>query len=92
MNLYLISQDTNSNHDTYDSAVVVSPNEDLARQVHPNGYCVWSIDDWWHKEDNRSWGTDYTWTTPKNVTVELIGQALDDAKEGTIICASFNAG
>lgn len=91
MNLYLISQNKNNDYDSFDSAVVVSSNEELARQFHPNGHCFWGGDEWWHKDDNRSWGTDCTWTEPKNVTVELVGTALDDAKEGTVICASFNA-
>ena len=35
---------------------------------------------------------DYTWAQPADITVELIGIALPSYTEGTIICASFNAG
>jgi hypothetical protein len=35
---------------------------------------------------------DYSWAQPADITVELIGIALPSYTEGTIICASFNAG
>ena len=36
--------------------------------------------------------SNYTWAQPADITVELIGLALPSYTEGTIICASFNAG
>ena len=36
MNLYLISQDTNENYDTYDSAIVAAKTKKEARMFHPN--------------------------------------------------------
>ena len=33
-----------------------------------------------------------TWAQPADITVELVGIALPSYTEGTIICASFNAG
>jgi len=33
-----------------------------------------------------------SWAQPADITVELIGIALPSYTEGTIICASFNAG
>jgi hypothetical protein len=35
---------------------------------------------------------EYSWAQPADITVELIGIALLSYTEGTILCASFNAG
>lgn len=35
MKLFRISQDVNDGYDTFDSAVVVAENEDMARTIHP---------------------------------------------------------
>ena len=35
---------------------------------------------------------DSCWVRPQDVVVELIGQARWDIEEGTVMCASFNAG
>lgn len=82
MNLYLISQSKNNGYDTYDSAVVAAETEELARSTRPDGE---------NSRPGKRWPTDYCWTSPENVRVELIGKA----KEGTearVICSSFNAG
>jgi len=36
MNIYLIAQNTNNDYDTYDSAVVIAPDEEAARNMHPH--------------------------------------------------------
>ena len=59
MNLYLITQDVNTNYDTFDSAVVVASCEADARLIHPSPY-VSSTDCWCATED---------------VKVKLIGEA-----------------
>ena len=61
MNLYLISQTINDEYDTYDSAVVVAPSEDDARNMTPGG--------------GSGYGD--AWTTPEHVTVQFIGVAAD---------------
>jgi hypothetical protein len=38
MNLYLISQDVNTDYDTYDAAVVAAETEEEARNISPRGY------------------------------------------------------
>jgi hypothetical protein len=83
MNLYLISQTTNDNYDTYDSAVVAAENEEEARSLNPSGGFM-------TKED---WEALYTsWcNNPKQVKVMLIGKAIEGATTGVIL-ASFNAG
>jgi len=35
MKLFLISQDWNSNYDTFDAAVVAAPDEETARRMYP---------------------------------------------------------
>ena len=41
MKLYLISQSTNNDWDTYDSAVVAANSEDEARLISPGCESVW---------------------------------------------------
>ena len=76
MNLYKISQDKNNGWDTYDSAIVCAASEDEARLINPEG----------------GWTTYSSWCqSPDDVTVELIGTAVEDTNRG-IVLASFNAG
>lgn len=86
MNIYRISQDTNSGYDTYDSAIVIASNEEEARNIHPNGIVDYMNQDkdWYH----------FTWTEPHNVKVELISHIVGEYYfvNGTVLCASFNAG
>ncbi len=99
MNIYVISQDSNTGYDTYDSAVVVAESADTARLLHPGGW-VWDTDrkcwvcendvssgdrKWWDPPDRSGW------CHPDNVTVEHVGTAREGQQPG-VICASFNAG
>ena len=77
MNLYIISQSTNTGYDTYSDAVVAAESSLTARRINPNG-------EW--EEDYSSWAD-----SPDQVTVELIGTAIEGTEEG-IILASFHAG
>jgi hypothetical protein len=79
MNLYLISQTANEGWDTYDGAVVAAESEEAARSTRPSSYPL------------RPGEKDDTWTDPENVSVVLIGVAVEGTKSG-VICASFNAG
>ena len=96
MRLYLITQEETGGYDTYDSAVVVAPDARKAKRIHPGGR-----DDWESKRQQESlerdmhrWDYEYRcWAShPKHVTAEFIGEARGPLKEGTVICASFNAG
>lgn len=104
MNLYLISQTQNQTYDTYDIAVVAAESENHARAIHPSGSdeirANMAKDCWEHYEfvsaKNRKWiRVDYFsdgWTKrPSDVTVLLIGTAVDGTSAG-VICAKFNAG
>lgn len=93
MNLYKISQTTNTDYDTWNAAVVMAESAEEARHIHPGGRCIW--DD---SPANGGWINSYDheparwhgWTDPVNVTVQLIGTSLSAGPN--IIVASFNAG
>ena len=77
MNIYKLSHDYNSGYYTYDSLIVAALNEDEARMITPGeGFGDYMIE----------------WcSSPDQVTVELIGTAIDSIETG-IILTSFNAG
>jgi len=76
MNLYLLTQDTNNDWDTFDSCVVVASSIEEARLITPDGS---PFTDHW-----PSWAL-----SPDDVTVTLIGSAEPTNK--LVLCASFNA-
>lgn len=89
MKLWKIWQAENSNYDTYDSAVVAAPDEEVARDINP-GYHGES----WQSPTIKWPVTDrYTdWARNREaVYVEYIGEAKEGTTTGVII-ASFNAG
>lgn len=94
MKLYKIWQEVNQEYDTYDSAVVAAKTIDDARLVHPSGY-KWNGNSWIHTRADGSEcemdGIYSSWCNPKDVSAELIGNALDTT-ETSVIVASFNAG
>lgn len=77
MKLWLISQDVNTDYDTYSDAVVAAEDEVSARAIHPSPY-GWKYG-----------GGD--WAPVESVKVEYIGEAKPNTAAG-VICASFNAG
>ena len=79
MNLYLIYQDHNIDYDTYDSAVVVAENAEIAKRMHPST----------GELDGRIILPE--WVEPEYVKVVYLGKA-DIIDERKVICASFNAG
>lgn len=81
--LYLISQDVNSDYDTYSSAVVVASSEDKARLVHPDG-C--GEKKWWLA--NMRWSS---WALPSQVNVEYLADYYGPLECGSVVCASFHA-
>jgi hypothetical protein len=98
VNLYLIQQSVNRDYDTYYDAVVAAASEEEARLIHPDGSSMSSMvnsktvdgteddDDWVDYFRKRTWVTN-----PKDVSVKLIGVAVEGTKSG-VICASFHAG
>ncbi len=77
MKLWLISQDTNEDYETYDSAVVAAETEEGARLTHPG---------------EREWSYWPDWVeNPDLVKVVLLGEAVPDTKAGVIL-SSYRAG
>lgn len=80
LKLYLIMQSENTGYDTYDSAVVVAKNEEIARNTYPG---TGNQIDWTEEP--------YCWCSrPENVEVRYLGDAVN--LNPGVICASFNAG
>jgi hypothetical protein len=81
MNIYRISQDIVDGWGTYDSAVVIAPDEGAAQRTHPDDNLPPSI----------AWRCVLWVNDPAQVTVELIGVAAEGSKAGVVV-ASLNAG
>ena len=80
MKLYLISQDANSEYDTYDSAVVRAPDAETARGMSPNNGLPmdWSKSDEWARSIDQ-------------VNVQYLGEAIPGSEQGLVL-SSYNAG
>ena len=81
LKLYLLSQDHNTDYDSYDSCVVVASSIEEARAIRPGG------------STPQPGELDYTWCSPDGVKVQELGVVTDETlKAGFVVCASFNAG
>jgi hypothetical protein len=87
MKLYLICQNENDDYDSYDSAVVCAPSEDVARTLDPRRSDGQAYD--FSKKYCR--GFSHWCSSPDKVAVQLIGDAAPGMSLG-VVCASFNAG
>ena len=84
MNLYLISQEANYTYETYDSAVVCTPDEETARNMYPGDGTDMNSDSWLDRFN--------CWcSSPDQVTVQYLGKADESIKQGVVL-ASYNAG
>lgn len=81
MNLYLISQTSNNDYDTYDSAVVCAKDEEHARKMDPGG----------DNGEEAEFGQRHsTWAYRlEDVNVKLIGKAKKEIPVG-VVCSSYN--
>ena len=89
MNLYKISQDSNIDYDTYDSAVVCAENEETARQMIP--FHLYDGDEIEPASTDWSVPSNCWCASPDLVKVKFIGNAAPGLPQG-LVCASFNAG
>ena len=85
MNLYKLTQDANNGYDTFDSCIVAAETDEKAQQIHPYDGRFKNGSHW----DNHNY--DCWANTPDQVTVTLIGIAVEEIKAGVIL-TSFNAG
>ena len=103
MNIYKISQEVNSEYDTYDSAIVLAESEEVARLIHPD--FQWSnldLDDnltikdklikAWNKKLSKYCNTWVGLDVISAVKVEYLGVADDSIKQVLVLCASFTQG
>jgi hypothetical protein len=99
MNIYLVSQTLNNDYDTFDSMVVVAPNEIAARQIHPSKDVTHVKNGKWMATDGDGNSIQHRyvfddWVRPDQIDmliVTCIGVATVDQKQGVIL-ASFRAG
>lgn len=97
LNIYKIWVDGLLGWDTYDSAIVVAKDEEGARYIHPGSTSekpVMGYNTETHYYDKPWYESGVScldWTKPENVKVTLVG-TTDLFPEGTVLCASYNAG
>jgi hypothetical protein len=85
-NIYLVYQEESKGYDTYDSMVVVAPDEETAKRIDPS--TMWGTFMTEHRWNNNygSWAS-----SPDNVYVKYLGKA-DESQEVGLVLSSFNAG
>ena len=81
MKLYLLSQNDNTDYDTYDSCVVCAENEEDAKTIAPNGNIYFLP-----TKQYSDWAL-----SKETILCEEIGEANKSQVRGVII-SSFNAG
>lgn len=86
MNIYRISQAVNNNYDTYDSAIVVAPDDKVAQRMSPGGDGEPMTRKEWAYRHN-CWAS-----SPSEVTVKYVGVADAQYDKPAVLLASFNAG
>jgi len=101
LKLYLISQEENTDYDTYSDAVVIAGSRKEAKRIHPYG----DRDMYYDEKKKQFWGlysgskepyrfedTYGSWTNNLNaIDVEYLGPAKKNSKKG-LVCSSFHAG
>lgn len=99
MNIYYVTRATDSDeYDVYNNFVVIAPDADSARKIHPNGVAKANIElDRW-KSDGITYlhgDEDYSWVSPRDLAslkVTYLGIADAIFTETEVICSSFRAG
>lgn len=84
MNLYLLTQDSTTDYDTYDSIIVAARTSARAKLILPNPSLKW--------EEAETKPHTWPWASaPDKVEVKYIGKASPVLNAGVVL-ASFNAG
>lgn len=88
LNIYLINPNEKVSKglgwDSYSSAVVIAPNESVARNISPQSGQIMNKDDW--NLMKHSWAN-----LPEDVEVEFLGTSKNNSQIGLIL-SSFHAG
>lgn len=97
MNLYLISWAAGNDYDCFDSAVVIAPTAEVARNIKPQHNaslrCQGLDDqkcelvDWKAPNENDCWAMQR-----EDVEVTFLGYGPVSSTNMRVVCASFNAG
>lgn len=96
MYIFLIYQTDNDDYDTYDAAIVIAPDAEWARMMHPAGSEKYPEDDPWLEYHNkRCWVS-----SPDKVGVKMIGEYIPtpaeeehlDELQPRFILKSFHSG
>jgi hypothetical protein len=95
MMIWKIWQETNDDYDTFGEAIVIAPDAEAAKRIHPasSSYSryVWSDSmNCWLDVDGEE-VTNYDWVKVDDVNVELLGIATG-APSVQVLCACFRAG
>jgi len=90
LNIYLLSQNTVKDYDTFDSCIVVAPDEDTARGIHPGGFRRWNGRRWVDPRFPHDTERCTNWAPAPKVKVTLVGVAAEGVQG--VLCASYNAG
>ena len=103
LKIFKISQNVNTEYDTFSDAIVIAESEEDAKRIHPY---LKSFKDIFYDEEKKQFWSKYsgkeetylfentygTWTNDlTKIKVELIGIADNKLKKG-VVCASFHAG
>ena len=84
MKLFLVSQDSNNDYDTYSDFVACCESEEVARNMNPSSGEPMTEKNW--KYPYSSWCN-----SVEKVTVKYLGEA-DESVEKGIVCFSLHAG
>ena len=105
MKIFHLSQNQNTDYDTYSDMVVIAKDEEDAKRLHPyqeeegskNIFYDEDKKEWWNFYNNSNKKYQFedsygAWVNDLSVIkVEYIGEAKEGSKR-SVICASFHAG
>ena len=96
LRLWLVSRPGGCSYDEFDSFVVASCSEELARKCHPEGFKMDPETELgWVEGSGELVSGFHGWVEPEYVEalkVQMVGFASSEVSEGEIVLASFNAG
>ena len=87
--LYHVTQEENTDYDTFSDMVVAAYSKKDAAKIHPYGDVYGVL----NEDGNNAWNYCFSWaSSPKRVNVTKIGKASKNITQPDVICVSFHAG